>query len=61
MVKILTFYIIMAWIFTMPLKGLLILVLKLHDLSWIIYDIYGIKNKKKLEIKKQPLATRLEQ
>ena len=61
MVKILTFYIIMTWIFTMPLKVLLTLVLKLHDLSWIIYDIYGIKNKKKLEIKKQPLATRLEQ
>ena len=61
MVKILTFYIIMTWIFTMPLKVLLTLVLKLHDLSWIIYDIYGIKNQNNLEIKKQPLATRLEQ
>ena len=51
----------MTCIFTMPLKGLLTLVLKLHDLSWIIYDTYGIKNQKNLEIKRQPLATRLEQ
>ena len=51
MVKILPFYIIMKPIFTISLKGLLTLVLKLQDLNYKWY-LRG------LEIKKQPWTTR---
>ena len=40
MIKILTFFTIMTEIFTMSLKGLLMEVLKLHDLFLMIYDTY---------------------
>ena len=44
----------MTLIFTMSSKGLLTLVLKLHDLFWIIYDTYeGWKSKNHYEQQRQ--------
>ena len=53
MVKILTFYTIMTWILNHVIKSsILTLALKLHDLSWIIYDTYeGWKSKTTIDNK----------